>query len=839
MKTTKLHTFKEILTEGITVDNQGRPAKIPISCIFIPKIQRSYAQGRKSEKDIRTDFLEDIFSVLTSDIDTQLELSFLFGSKQVLINGDVEGFELLDGQQRTTTLFLLYWYIYNREEDSLPEFLCRFTYETRDTSTNFLINITRKIFCFEGNKPSVVLKANKWFTDDYNCDPTVCAMLNMLDEIHSRYNSMGSARLVEKLDRLQFYVLLLENFDMNDELYIKMNSRGLSLIPFENFKASIVSYMKKHRDALYGGDKPENGEVPYWLDFITKIDARWIDIFWENTIPKDSKNIEGEISINDHEIGNRYFRFFNRYFYTKAAILKGVEGGKLHDLPYFFAHDSESAESEKRLRGWSNYVELFNLIEESRKDIKYPIFSSIERILETYITYKDFILGCIKGDPYENTKEFDVLRKDKYLLAHKIIYAATTEFIEALPEGCDFKSPNVQENFKRMMRIAHNVIENTHIESDIAAVGVINALSEIIHFKGATNGNFYYSLATNEVGSRNEQLKEEKCKAKEMFNNEGIFIKEWEDAFIEAERHPFFKGSVYFFFTPGAGDSRDFTARYNVVKNLFDKDGITESFRKDHILLRAMLSCLNHWDREGLQGRYITEKAEKEKYLKAIVAGCPEVRKMFCEYFNKTSIAIEDYLQDDIVSKAECLPGESNKSFKMLYHRLVNDDNSSAIYDYIAERESRGCFRIQYNRSYVIMIPGKWYDQMVLDTERNKIIPQLITEPYSFKYYDKNQEEQIRSDLKDYWGWGVNIFKDLQCDGKDYRLHLIFNEYKQVKFYVYGSNVSDLESIFEVSDNTIKDGICIPGEVPYQYEDDIKEITDRIEEIIMKLKQIQ
>ena len=146
MKTTKLHTFKEILTEGITVDNQGRPAKIPISCIFIPKIQRSYAQGRKSEKDIRTDFLEDIFSVLTSDIDTQLELSFLFGSKQVLINGDVEGFELLDGQQRTTTLFLLYWYIYNREEDSLPEFLCRFTYETRDTSTNFLINITRKIF---------------------------------------------------------------------------------------------------------------------------------------------------------------------------------------------------------------------------------------------------------------------------------------------------------------------------------------------------------------------------------------------------------------------------------------------------------------------------------------------------------------------------------------------------------------------------------------------------------------------------------------------------------------------------------------------------------------------
>ncbi len=242
MKTTKLHTFKEVLTKGITVDEQEEPIKI--SCLFIPKIQRSYAQGRKAESDIRTDFLDDIFSVLTSDKNTPLELSFLFGSKQILINGIADGFELLDGQQRTTTLFLLYWYIYNREYKTLPDFLCRFTYETRDTSTVFLANISKKKFCFDKKRPSIILKANKWFTDDFNCDPTVCAMLNMLDEIHLRYTCTDSLCLATKLERLQFYVLLLEKFDMNDELYIKMNSRGLSLIPFENFKASIVRYMK-------------------------------------------------------------------------------------------------------------------------------------------------------------------------------------------------------------------------------------------------------------------------------------------------------------------------------------------------------------------------------------------------------------------------------------------------------------------------------------------------------------------------------------------------------------------------------------------------------------------
>lgn len=513
MKTTKLHTFKEILTIGITVDEQEEPVRI--SCLFIPKIQRSYAQGRKAESDIRTDFLDDIFSVLVSDKNTPLELSFLFGSKQVLINGVTDGFELLDGQQRATTLFLLYWYVYNREEEQLPDFFNCFTYETRDTSTNFLTNIAKKKFSFEKKKPSTVLKSNKWFTDDYNCDPTVCAMLNMLDEIHIRYNNIVDPSLVNNLERLQFYVLLLEKFDMNDELYIKMNSRGLSLIPFENFKASMVRYMKKHPDVVYGGDKPENGESPYWLDFISKIDAKWIDIFWQNPTTNDTHEIDEVILINDYEIGNRYFRFLNRYFFTKAAILKGVDDKKLHALPYFFTHDCEEPSLEKRLRGWNNYLEIFNLITERQKDVslpsaKYPVFSAIERILETFLTHQDFILNCIHADPYGNTSNFDVLRKDKYLLPDKIIFAATTEFIENIPEGKDFNCEVVKENFKRMIRVAHNIIENTTIESDIPVVGVINALSEIIHYQGAIVDNFYYSLAINDLKSRNEQLKDEK-----------------------------------------------------------------------------------------------------------------------------------------------------------------------------------------------------------------------------------------------------------------------------------------------------------------------------------------
>ena len=391
-----------------------------------------------------------------------------------------------------------------------------------------------------------------------------------------------------------------------------------------------------------------------------------------------------------------------------------------------------------------------------------------------------------------------------------------------------------------MLRVAHNVIENTAIEGDIRAVGVINALCETIQFQGATINNFYYSLAKNDLKRRNEQLKDEKEKAEEMFNNVDEFDQTWEDAFIEAEKHPFFKGSVSFFFTPGAGASSDFINRYNVIKDLFDENGIADEYRKnEHILIRAMLSCLNYWDRKGLQDRYFTENADKkDKHLKSIVTGSPEVRKMFCDYFNNSKIAIEDYLQN-IVNNASYRPGETNESFKMLYHRLINDANSSAIYDEVAIRESsKGYFCIKNNRSYVIMIPSKWYDQLVLDTERHVIIPSLINN-YSFNYNDENQKNQINSSLKDYWGWGVDVYKNLKYNDKEYRLHLYFDEYKQVKFYVYGSNVIELETLFNISENTIKDGICLPDKLPYQFDKDKQAIIDKIIEIEKKLATMQ
>ena len=812
MKTSELHTLEEVLTSGIKIDGSS----VNVSCVFIPKIQRAYAQGRESEADVRNDFLDALFEVLVSVEEKSIELSFLFGSKQPMLKREGEGFELLDGQQRTTTLFLLYWYVSMKENRVVPKFLSNFTYETRDTSIQFLEKITSSSFSvdLDNSSPSKSIKGNKWFTDDFYCDPTVCAMLNMLDAIDEKYKLLCCNNLYGRLERIRFYVLMLEKFDMNDELYIKMNSRGLSLVPFENFKASIVKFMKaKERGGKYGTDNVVNGQKPFWLDFTTKIDAKWIDLFWSRT-SNSVEECKEIIEIDDKLIGSRYLNFFNRYLFTKAALKDEIVNKKANGLTRFFYEDAESDKMKERFFGWKYYEQI------------------------------TFIKDAINADPFKNVKEFDFCDKDisRY---HRVAFAATTEFIEHIPDGYSFKDTVVQENFKRMMRVVFNIMENTAIESIEPIISVIKACEEIISADGAILGNFYHSMAKGGFKSGNSQLKEEVIKAKEMFSDiddNNTFDKSWEDAFKTAEEHPFFKGTVLFFFTPNAGNSSDFKDRYNVVKDLFDKDGVSLAYRHEHLLIRAMIGQNNYWKR--LEDRYITEDAEKEKFLKMLLM-TPEVRNMMCGYFdNSYNCSFGDYLHEKI---KEAMPKDGEPSgFCMLFKRLVNEGKPDALFEWMhaVEKSKRGNderkkrFRIQYNRNaYLIGIPGTWYDRIVLDTERHLIIPELV-KLYSLSYEDTNQQKMMEGPVEDSWGWDIVIQKKIGS----YKMKLSFGESKWLDFFVYGSDIDKIKNSF--GDMVIKDdlvsniGKVKVGAMQYCLYKDINEIKDRINKVISIIESI-
>ena len=147
--------------------------------IEIPIIQRDYAQGRIDKKEIRENFLTSLHNALKTD--TPIKLDFIYGS---IVNGN---FQPLDGQQRLTTLFLLYWYIGHKEEqlvESVKNWLSKFTYETRITSREFCHSlINQELILNDGMTIKESIINSNWFYLSWLQDPTIDSMLRTIEHI--------------------------------------------------------------------------------------------------------------------------------------------------------------------------------------------------------------------------------------------------------------------------------------------------------------------------------------------------------------------------------------------------------------------------------------------------------------------------------------------------------------------------------------------------------------------------------------------------------------------------------------------------------------------------------
>lgn len=148
--------------------------------VVVPVIQRDYAQGRKDKEYIRKTFLNEIKSYLCDN--EAVNLDFVYG------NIDGTRFYPLDGQQRLTTLWLIYWYVSFRADKLKTDCkrLKRFTYETRSSSSEFCAELCEKMqfatYDDIAGYAGIVdfIKSQTWFYSAWLQDPTVSAMLRTL-----------------------------------------------------------------------------------------------------------------------------------------------------------------------------------------------------------------------------------------------------------------------------------------------------------------------------------------------------------------------------------------------------------------------------------------------------------------------------------------------------------------------------------------------------------------------------------------------------------------------------------------------------------------------------------
>ena len=245
--------------------------------ILIPALQRSYAQGRATGgvARVRRHFLEALHRALENN--TPLSLGLIYGDL-----GSDGVMTPVDGQQRLTTLFLLYCFAALKA--GVPpcsrEFLSGFSYEARTPAAEFCEELARYT-CPEAAKndamPLSALIINAaWFRQTWRRNPTVSGMLIMLDAISGQFRDMcdatGNSLLWERLIAhdcpVTFDFMPLELAGQTDDVYIRINSRGRQLTPFEELKAELEARL----------DDAGLGELA--SDISRRFNATWTDRLW-------------------------------------------------------------------------------------------------------------------------------------------------------------------------------------------------------------------------------------------------------------------------------------------------------------------------------------------------------------------------------------------------------------------------------------------------------------------------------------------------------------------------------------------------------------------------------
>lgn len=415
--------------------------------VTIPMIQRDYAQGRDSEEEKRNNFLDSIKNHLDSN--RFLDLNFIYGR----VDETIETFYPIDGQQRLTTLFLLHWYSSLKDtwDSDKKKLLLKFAYDTRISSREFcasIVNESIEIPDEVGEKVFITwIKDQHWYRKNWDNDPTISAMLTMIQAIHDKFHVYDSEEIRKKIqdDKLIGFQLLdlgREGFELTDELYIKMNSRGKQLTPFENFKASFIGFIDKtYKDKKL--DHPVKGLVSYSGYFAYRIEKEWTDLFWSYR--------NGETTI-DNQFSN-YFEFI-----TECCFFASKIDAKADDYKGAFKQYTEVFDKEENFLFLVNSLDSLHQIaekvEEVTKELKLDaFFSEFLSSLETYNDGDKIHINWLKAGSNDLFER--ILIGGDEVARTKILFFTILKFC------VKYKVSESSECLKKMSRVIKNILQHT------------------------------------------------------------------------------------------------------------------------------------------------------------------------------------------------------------------------------------------------------------------------------------------------------------------------------------------------------------------------------------------
>lgn len=403
--------------------------------IIVPIIQRDYAQGRLNKKAqaVRERLIDDIIEAIKGD-GNRIDFNFIYG---VEMN---ETFYPVDGQQRLTSLYLIYWYLAfaNGKQDILTSW--NFEYQTRNSAIefyNFLKDIENSIELYdilklsENDQKEAKIKNKTWFKTKWLYDSTIMGSIHfliLLSEKLAVYENRWKEFWKKITDSKSaiYFTYLSEKNENNAEVlaakkYTRMNARGKKLTEFENLKAiideieaneekeSTISYRydEIYIHSLYNHFKDDKKRLNEIVSEINKESIEWFEKIYniycmvyeidgqndlyENTMYKISQKRREDKTIGNylymlkavHEIlynteESRCIYCYNDFDeYKKIAFVIFVS--------HFWKNDNESKDNYKIKTEWErfdNMLDDLNYIEWKENEQK-----EIAKIIDGVVKY--------------------------------------------------------------------------------------------------------------------------------------------------------------------------------------------------------------------------------------------------------------------------------------------------------------------------------------------------------------------------------------------------------------------------------------------------------------------
>ncbi|WP_297206866.1 DUF262 domain-containing protein [uncultured Brachyspira sp.] len=604
--------------------------------ILIPAMQRDYVQGRMcgdKEENVIKNFISYLKEALLNK--KQCELDFIYGVKKD------NKYIILDGQQRITTLFLLYWYL-AQKSDKMEKFREKFTlkendilksklqYEVRASSLDFCNAIVNKDLYSDfnnGENISNIIKNKNWFMYLWYYDPTIKAMLNTMDVIHSQFKDFKDIGCIfddlikneDKLISFQFLDLEDKSMSLSDDIYIKMNSTGIPLTAFENFKAKLEQYLNGVQLQYKIVDKCFNLREY----FSRKIDTDWSDFFLSYC--KDDEKLF------DEKVMNIFHNIFYNEYYEKIYS----KDNKDNKEDYF-------NNKEEQVLYFEDYYCSKVINEESIKEI--TVF------LDCLVKMKDFFDKYNKYGRYDISQNLGKILNNNVTFMDRINFAALYRYIIKYSDKILDDDNTIIYNFNEFMRVIVNYTENTDSTKDnyIRDIKVIDEFiknsDNILEFIKNTDIKYFDVY----------QREEEKIKAYLITENEEL----WKNRIIEMEKNEFCKYQIKFLLdmsVKSVNDSREYDTELfdkykNIAECIFDaKDDnkcINKDIEEERLFERALLTykgkcyLLLEWENNfyNKSKGYWKGMLKKDDFIPIIKYIFDEIYK----YYNGNNISLND-----------------------------------------------------------------------------------------------------------------------------------------------------------------------------------------------------